>query len=156
MLAILAGHRRYTHVTARRGDAVAAQALGMDRIVSEDALRCPLSLIDEPASAAWLRPALMRCVRDALKRLRGANRSGWAQQESGSHFSVSRVVLGAARLERLRYLASVKGLIGKSIKTSYSLFARARPAFVDSDLPVVSSITKSETDSLYRVAYGRS
>ena len=39
VLAILAGHRRYAHVTALRGDAVAAQALGMQRIVSEDALR---------------------------------------------------------------------------------------------------------------------
>ena len=66
VLAILAGHRRYAHVTALRGDAVAAQALGMERIVSEDALRRALSRIDEPASAAWLRPALMNSVRDAL------------------------------------------------------------------------------------------
>ena len=66
VLAILAGHRRYAHVTALRGDAVAAQALGMDRIVSEDALRRALSRIEEPASAAWLRPALMNSVRDAL------------------------------------------------------------------------------------------
>lgn len=68
VLAILAGHRRYAHVTALRGDAVAAQALGMNRIVSEDALRRALSRIDEPASAAWLRPTLMRSVRDALER----------------------------------------------------------------------------------------
>jgi hypothetical protein len=66
LLAILAGHRRYAHVTALRGDAVAAQALGMERIVSEDALRRALSRIDEAASAAWLRPALMNSVRDAL------------------------------------------------------------------------------------------
>lgn len=35
----LAGHRRYAHVTALRGDAVAARALGMNRVVSQDALR---------------------------------------------------------------------------------------------------------------------
>ncbi len=29
LLAILAGHRRYAHVTSLRGDGVAAQALGM-------------------------------------------------------------------------------------------------------------------------------
>jgi hypothetical protein len=29
MLGLLAGHRRYAHITALRGDAVAAQALGM-------------------------------------------------------------------------------------------------------------------------------
>ena len=39
MLGMLAGHRRYAHITALRGDAVAAQALGMNKVVSEDALR---------------------------------------------------------------------------------------------------------------------
>jgi Transposase DDE domain group 1 len=67
LLAVLAGHRRYAHVTSLRGDGVAAQALGMDRIVSEDALRRALSRIDETASAAWLCPALMNSVRDALE-----------------------------------------------------------------------------------------
>jgi hypothetical protein len=66
MLGLLAGHRRYAHITALRGDAVAAQALGMNRIVSEDALRRALERIDEPASAAWMRPALMHSVREAL------------------------------------------------------------------------------------------
>ena len=68
MLGLLAGHRRYAHITALRGDAVAAQALGMNRIVSEDALRRALERIDEPASTAWLRPALMHSVREALQR----------------------------------------------------------------------------------------
>lgn len=68
LLAILAGHRRYAHVTALRGDAVAAQALGMRRVVSEDALRRALLRIDEAASSAWLRPALMTSVRQALDR----------------------------------------------------------------------------------------
>ncbi len=39
VLALLAGHRRYAHVTALRGSAVAAQALGMNKVLSEDALR---------------------------------------------------------------------------------------------------------------------
>ncbi|TCU84948.1 hypothetical protein EV671_10511, partial [Roseateles saccharophilus] len=59
VLAILAGHKRYAHVTALRGDAVAAQALGMSKVVSEDALRRALQRIDEPSSEAWLRPALL-------------------------------------------------------------------------------------------------
>lgn len=66
MLGLLAGHRRYAHITALRGDAVAAQALGMNKIVSEDALRRALERIDEAASTAWLRPALMHSVRQAL------------------------------------------------------------------------------------------
>jgi hypothetical protein len=68
MLAMLAGHKRYAHITALRGDAVAAQALGMQRIVSEDALRRAMERIDEPASAAWLRPSLMHSVREVLDR----------------------------------------------------------------------------------------
>lgn len=66
MLGLLAGHRRYAHITALRGDAVAAQALGMHKIVSEDALRRALERIDEQASSAWMRPALMHSVRPAL------------------------------------------------------------------------------------------
>jgi hypothetical protein len=68
MLGLLAGHRRYAHITALRGDAVAAQALGMNKVVSEDALRRALERIDEPSSAAWMRPALMHSVREALDR----------------------------------------------------------------------------------------
>ena len=66
MLGLLAGHRRYAHITALRGDAVAAQALGMNKVVSEDALRRALERIDEGASSAWMRPALMHSVREAL------------------------------------------------------------------------------------------
>jgi len=67
-LSLLAGHRRYAHITALRGDAVAAQALGLSRIVSEDALRRALSRIDEPSSRTWLRGSLMHSVREALQR----------------------------------------------------------------------------------------
>lgn len=51
MLGLLAGHWRYAHMAALRGDAVAAQALEMNKIVSEDALRRALARIDEAASA---------------------------------------------------------------------------------------------------------
>jgi hypothetical protein len=47
MLGLQAGHRRNEHTTALRGDAVAAQALGMARVVSEDALRRALKRIEE-------------------------------------------------------------------------------------------------------------
>lgn len=68
LLGLLAGHRRYAHITALRGDAVAAQALGMNKVVSEDALRRSLQRIDEAASAAWMRPSLQHSVREALER----------------------------------------------------------------------------------------
>lgn len=68
LLGLLAGHRRYAHITALRGDAVAAQALGMNKVVSEDALRRALQRIDETTSAAWMRPSLRHSVREALDR----------------------------------------------------------------------------------------
>ncbi|MBY4599053.1 transposase [bacterium BD-1] len=68
LLSLLAGHRRYAHVSGLRGDAVAAQALGMNKLVSEDALRRALLRIDAAASDAWLRPSLMHSVREALDR----------------------------------------------------------------------------------------
>jgi hypothetical protein len=68
LLGLLAGHRRYAHITALRGDAVAAAALGMNRVVSEDALRRAMQRIDDEASQAWMRPSLMHSVREALDR----------------------------------------------------------------------------------------
>jgi Transposase DDE domain group 1 len=68
VLAVLAGHRRYAHITALRGDTLAAKALGMNKTVSEDAVRRALERIDETSSAAWLRPALMRSIVGALDR----------------------------------------------------------------------------------------
>jgi hypothetical protein len=69
MMGVLAGHRRFAHITALRRDAVGAQALGMNKLVSEDALRRALGRIDETASTAWMRPALMHSVREALAKL---------------------------------------------------------------------------------------
>ena len=65
MALMLAGNRRYAHITALRGDAVAAQAMGINKVVSEDALRRALERIDEAASTAWMRLALMHSVRPA-------------------------------------------------------------------------------------------
>ena len=67
LLAILAGHRRYAHITALRGDGVAAKVLGMQRIISEDAMRRALLRIDEAQSRQWLRPALLSSVHAALE-----------------------------------------------------------------------------------------
>ncbi len=39
MLSILAGHKRYAHITALRNDGVLPELLGMEKIVCEDAVR---------------------------------------------------------------------------------------------------------------------
>ena len=66
MLGILAGSRRYAHIAGVRGDAVAAQALGLRSLVSEDSVRRALKAMLPEASEPWMRTALMDSVRSAL------------------------------------------------------------------------------------------
>src|SRR5436305_14883044 len=54
MLSVLAGHRRYAHITTLRCDPVNPPLLGMAKVVSEDAVRRALSKIEEDAGRAWL------------------------------------------------------------------------------------------------------
>lgn len=54
MLSMLAGHRRYSHVTAIRCDGINPGLLGMRKVISEDALRNALKRIPEAAGSAWL------------------------------------------------------------------------------------------------------
>ena len=68
MLGILAGSKRYAHIAGVRGDAVAAKALGMQGMVSEDSVRRALKAIEPEASEPWMRQALMSSVRGALDR----------------------------------------------------------------------------------------
>ena len=68
MLGILAGSKRYAHIAGVRGDAVAARALGMNDVVSEDSVRRALKAMGLAASETWMRTALMDSVRDALSR----------------------------------------------------------------------------------------
>src|SRR5499433_2782316 len=66
LLSVLAGHRRYAHVTALRCDTVNPPLLGMSKVVSEDALRRALAKIDETAGVQWLQGHLDYCVRPLL------------------------------------------------------------------------------------------
>ena len=66
LLAILAGHNRYAHITGLRNDAVSPQILGMNKIISEDALRRALSRMSAEQSSSWLCPQLLGSVQSAL------------------------------------------------------------------------------------------
>ncbi|MBE7419754.1 MAG: transposase [Ideonella sp.] len=68
MLGILAGSKRYAHIAGVRGDAVAAKALGLRGMVSEDSVRRALAAMLPAASEPWMRSALMASVRQALDR----------------------------------------------------------------------------------------
>ncbi len=66
VLAALAGHKRYAHVTALRSDQVLPDLLGMRRIVSEDSLRRALTAIPEQTGLDWLQRHLDATVRPLL------------------------------------------------------------------------------------------
>ena len=58
VLAILAGHQRYAHISALRGDTLNAPLLGMTKVVSEDSVRRNLGRMDEAAGVKWLQDHL--------------------------------------------------------------------------------------------------
>ena len=66
LLGILAGHNRYSHITGLRGDMVSPQILGMNKIISEDAMRRALSRLSAQDSQAWLEPHLKKSTTAAL------------------------------------------------------------------------------------------
>lgn len=71
MLSILAGHKRYAHITAIRSDGVNPELLGMRKIISEDAARRALLQIDETVGAQWLDVELARCTAPVLSAVSG-------------------------------------------------------------------------------------
>jgi hypothetical protein len=58
MLGILSGHQRYAHLGALRGDTVNPPLFGMDKVVSEDAVRRAWHKIDEEEGRQWLQAHL--------------------------------------------------------------------------------------------------
>ena len=66
LLSVLAGHWRYAHMTALRCDPVNPPRLGMNEVVSEDAVRRGLDKIEEVAGLAWLEGHLDYSTRPLL------------------------------------------------------------------------------------------
>ena len=66
MLSILSGHKRYAHIAALRCDNVLPELLGMNKIVSEDAVRRAFAAVDEDEGAVWLRRHLDYCTSPLL------------------------------------------------------------------------------------------
>ena len=58
LLSVLAGHWRYAHISALRGDGVNPELLGMSKVVSEDSVRRGLSAMPEPETGSWLKKHL--------------------------------------------------------------------------------------------------
>jgi len=66
VLSILAGHKRYAHITTIRSDRVNPGFLGMESVVSEDSARRALSQFDEGEALAWLDRHLAESTHPAL------------------------------------------------------------------------------------------
>src|SRR6202790_1499158 len=66
LLSVLSGHWRYAHITALRADPVNPPLLGMNGVVSEDAVRRGVDKIEEHAGVAWLQEHLDYCTRPLL------------------------------------------------------------------------------------------
>jgi hypothetical protein len=66
VLSVLAGHRRYAHITALRCDPVNPPLLGMRKVVSEDSVRRGLATIGETKGLPWLQNHLDYCTAPLL------------------------------------------------------------------------------------------
>lgn len=58
LLSVLAGHWRYAHINAIRGDGINPELLGMSRVASEDSVRRAMKAMDEAASGEWMKKHL--------------------------------------------------------------------------------------------------
>jgi hypothetical protein len=67
LLSVLAGHWRYSHMSALRSDGVQPELLGMRKVASEDSVRRALSALKEEESERWLRPHLKACYEPLLE-----------------------------------------------------------------------------------------
>src|SRR6266853_6713320 len=58
LLSVLAGHWRYAHINAIRGDGINPELLGMTRVASEDSVRRGMKAMDEAKSGEWMKKHL--------------------------------------------------------------------------------------------------
>src|SRR6266508_176463 len=58
LLSVLAGHWRYAHISALRGDGVNPELLGMRKVASEDSVRRALLAMKEEDTELWLKKHL--------------------------------------------------------------------------------------------------
>ena len=66
VLSILAGHKRYSHITTIRTDQVNPELLGMSAVASEDSVRRAFTLVDETAATDWIDRHLAQSTRPVL------------------------------------------------------------------------------------------
>ena len=58
VLSVLAGHWRYAHINAIRGNGINPELLGMSGVASGDSVRRAMKAMDEAASGQWMKRQL--------------------------------------------------------------------------------------------------
>jgi hypothetical protein len=66
LFSVLAGHKRYAHITALRSDSVLPELLGMKKISSEDSVRRAFKAMAEQEGVRWMQGHLQYCVAPLL------------------------------------------------------------------------------------------
>ena len=67
VLSVLAGHWRYAHINAIRGDGINPGLLGMSGVASEDSVRRGMKAMDEAASEEWMKKHLKASYGELLR-----------------------------------------------------------------------------------------
>src|SRR6266480_3524608 len=67
LLSVLAGHWRYAHMNAIRGDGVNPELLGMTKVASEDSVRRAMTAMEEQASEQWMKKHLQASYEPLLE-----------------------------------------------------------------------------------------
>src|SRR6266702_4188934 len=68
VLSVLAGHWRYAHISAIRGDGINPALLGMSGVASEDSVRRGMKAMDEAASGEWMKKHLKSSYEPLLQK----------------------------------------------------------------------------------------
>ncbi len=167
VLSVLAGHKRYAHITSIRCDGVNAELLDMKKIASEDSVRRAFSGVEKEACATWQKQHLRRCWEQLLSEpwildLDATVKSLYGRQEAAevgynphkpgrpSH------VYHSYLIANLRLVLDVEVQAGNRSAGSYgrpglvalldSLPVRARPFCIRGDVSYGNELTMTEAE----------
>jgi len=167
LLSVLAGHKRYAHITTIRSDGVNPGLLGMNKVMSEDSVRRAFSKATPESSAQWQRNHLRRCwemvlseawildMDSTVKPLYGRQEGavvGFNPHKPGRPSHVFHTYL----IANLRLVLDVEVQPGNQTAGAYgrsglfelieSLPAGARPAFIRGDISYGTEGTMKEAE----------
>jgi len=167
LLSVLAGHKRYAHITTIRSDMVNPRLLGMKKVMSEDSVRRAFTKASPESCTQWQRNHLRRCwepllyepwildIDSTVKPLYGSQEGavvGFNPHKPGRPSHVFHTYL----IANLRLILDVEVQPGNQTAGKYarpglfnlleSLPEGARPAFIRGDISFGSEATMKEAE----------